>query len=122
MIKEGIISLLITIKRKSALRKYFNDPHNCPSIRRDRQPSRHVTEPGVFLLCTFVPVCVLPGSTDCDGLRDRDTDGCVTHATPINPKTHRNLANAGAAGREGGRFEGDLSSQQTVSFDSEQKN
>ncbi len=54
-----------------------------------------------FCVCLFlcVCVCVLPGSTDCDSLRDRDTDGCVTHATPINPKTHRNLANAGAGGR-----------------------
>lgn len=50
----------------------------------------------------FVPMCVLPGSTGCDGLRDRDTDGCVTQATPINPKNpHKNLANAGAEEREG---------------------
>lgn len=55
----------------------------------------------------FVPV-FLPGGTDCDRLclQDRDTDGHMTHTTPINPKTHRNLAN----GEEGEGREGDLSS------------
>lgn len=64
-----------------------------------------------FFVCVF-----LPGGTDCDRLRlqDRDTDGHMTHTTPINPKTHRNLAN----GEEGEGREGDLSSQRTVSFDS----
>lgn len=74
-----------------------------------------------LLFCVCVCVFVLPCSTECDSLRDRDTDGCVTHATPINPKTHRNLAKRRAwEGWREGRG-GDLSSLQTVSFDSEQE-
>lgn len=71
----------------------------------------------------FVPVCVFCRAAQTVMLSPRQTQMAgVTHATPINPKTHRNLTNAGAGGREGGEGRGDLSSPQTVSFDSEQKN
>lgn len=64
----------------------------------------------------FVPVFFFGRAvqtvTDC--VSKIETDGHMTHTTPINPKTHRNLAN----GEEGEGREGDLSSQRTVSFDS----